>query len=523
MSPPPPPGTCRDPFDDLLEAVLSGDASPRERAVFNDTLRMDPEARRSYIRAVAFEAMLAREFAPLGETTAAVRPARRWWMPAAIAATILLAATLAWRWQPDTAVPQSLADSLVDGEAEITHAVITSLDDASGRLGEAPLAQGLRLTSGTLELTSGIAEITFDTGAEVTLEGPARLQVISENKARLTTGRASAVVPEPARGFVILTPSSYIRDLGTAFAVEVREDRETDLHVIEGEVEVSTADRKASNPSRILRQREAVRLGNGTMRPINFRADTPGERRKKHTRSLPPSVHWSLDTWDANATADATRGHLLKLQQKKASTLPETLAGPFGQALHFDGNGTFASSDYPGVAGSQARTVACWLRIQPDPGRPQPNGIISWGVKRSHEKWQLAWNHAQSQGTVGAPRVEFGDGFAIGSTDLRDGRWHHLAVVYLGGPGANVATHVRIYVDGHLEAITGRHQRRIDTNSVSGIARPLTMGRYLGPAPDRAALFFEGDLDEIHVFEGALLPGQISRLMKRNELLPSQP
>jgi hypothetical protein len=27
---------------------------------------------------------------------------------------------------------------------------------------------------------------------------------------------------------------------------------------------------------------------------------------------------------------------------------------------------------------------------------------------------------------------------------------------------------------------------------------------------------FEGDLDELHVFEGALLPNQIVRLMKRN-------
>ncbi|MEO0018252.1 MAG: hypothetical protein RLZZ522_1535 [Verrucomicrobiota bacterium] len=521
MNSAPPPDACRDPFDDVLNALINGDASPRDHVVFNDTLRSDPEARRSYIRAMAFEAMLAREFAPAAAETppVAVRP-RRWVMPAAIAATILLAATLAWRWQPGPAAPPALAD---DADEEITHAVITSLDDASGNLDAAPLAQGLRLSSGTLELTSGIAEITFDTGAEITLEGPARLQVISENTARLLTGRASAVVPEPARGFVVLTPSSYIRDLGTAFAVEVREDRDTDLHVMEGEVEVSTADRKAANLPRILRQREAVRLGKGAMRPISFRADTPGSRRKKPPRNLPPAVHWSFDAWDANTTADATRGHLLRLQQKKLAAVPETLAGPFGHALHFDGEGTFASSDYPGVGGSQARTVAAWVRIQPAADRPQPNGIIAWGVQRSQGKWQVAWNHAPGQGSGGAPRVEFGDGFAIGSTDLRDGRWHHLAVVYLGGPKANVATHVRIYVDGQLETLTGRRNRRIDTDTTSANARPLTIGRYLGGSPDRAGRFFEGDLDEVYVFEGALLPSQILRLMKRNELAPTPP
>jgi hypothetical protein len=138
-------------------------------------------------------------------------------------------------------------------------------------------------------------------------------------------------------------------------------------------------------------------------------------------------------------------------------------------------------------------------------------------------RWQVAWNNDQDQGTSGAPRVEFADGFVIGATDLRDGRWHHLAVVCLAGPKANVATHVRIYVDGRLEALTGRHPRRIDSPTTAAAARPLTLGRHLGQGPGREAMFFEGDLDEVHVFDGALLPGQITRLMKRNSLRPAKP
>lgn len=518
------PYRCRDPFDDVLDAVLSGDASPQDLTILNDTLRADPEARRSYIRAMAFEAMLAREFAAPEESEppASFRPTR-WLMPAAIAATILLAATLAWRFQPvPAAVPETIGN-LMETDGEITHAVITSLDDASGHFGQLALTQGLRLADGILELDSGLAEITFDTGAEITLEGPARLQLESENKTRLTAGRASARVPEQARGFVILTPSSYIRDLGTAFAVEVRDNRETDLHVLEGEVEVTATSPRTVHPPKILRQREAVRLAAGTMLPISFRADNPGERRKKHAPKIPPSVHWSFDSWDGATTTDSTRGHTLKLQKKKGKAALEILDGPFGSALHFDGRGTFASSDYPGVPGSQARTVACWIRLQAADftKKPTPAGIISWGVNRSSGKWQLAWNNAKGQGTVGAPRIEFGDGYAIGSTDLRDDRWHHVAVVYLGGPKANVASHVRIYVDGRLESLTGRRQLRIDTdaNASSAEARPLTIGRNLG----RESFFFEGDLDEVHVFEGPLLPGQIERLMKRNSIRQAKP
>jgi hypothetical protein len=341
----------------------------------------------------------------------------------------------------------------------------------------------------------------------------------SESKSRLDAGRASANVPEQARGFVIHTPSSYIRDLGTAFAVEVRDGRETDLHVLEGEVEVAATGRRAVvKPPKILRQKEAVRLAGGDMLPISFRPDNPAQKRKKPVSKIPPSVHWSFDSWDGSTTTDSTRGHRLKLQRKSGPVTPETIDGPFGLALRLDGNGTFARSTYPGVGGSQARTVACWVCIQPGDSQEvnKPNGIVSWGVNRSSAKWQLGWNQAKGQGTIGATRVEFGEGAVVGSTDLRDGRWHHLAVVYLGGPKANVATHVRIYVDGKLEPLSSRRQMRINTDTKSADAQPLTIGRYLGYRPGRPPFFFEGDLDEVHVFEGPLLPAQIVRLMKRN-------
>ena len=180
MSTTPPTDSCRDPFDDTLEALVSGDASPRDHTILNDTLRADPEARRAYIRTMAFEAMLAREFAPLEEVQA-LAPVRRhrWRAPAAIAATVLLAAILAWQLRPGTTAPPLAGDALTDPDGEFTHAVVTSLDDASGRFGQVPLSQGLRLTEGMLELDRGLVEITFDSGAEVTLEGPARLQLES--------------------------------------------------------------------------------------------------------------------------------------------------------------------------------------------------------------------------------------------------------------------------------------------------------------------------------------------------------
>ncbi len=525
MNPTPQNDHCRDPFDDALDAVICGDATAREIAILNDTLRIDPNARIRYIRAMAFEGMLAREFPPAEGSALLPDRRRRWLMVGAIAASVILGVTFAWRSQQNPNMVLNAGDSSPDLEDGITHAVITTAENATGRFGGSALTNGLRLTQGLLELDHGLVEITFDTGAEITLEGPAGLLVESESKSRLTSGRASAYCPEQARGFVMLTPTSYIRDLGTAFSVEVRDGKETDLHVIEGEVEAVATGRNTTHRPKILRQREAVRMAAGSMLPISFRPEYPGDRNRPPAKNVTPAAHWSFDLWKANTTVDSTRGHLLTLLKNNKPTTPDTLDGPFGNALHFDGQRTFATSDYPGVGGSQARTVACWLRVQADdaPSGSGPVGIVAWGGGRQTDSWQLAWNNNGRQGTVGAPRVEFGDGYVVASTDLRDGQWHHLAVVYLAGQKADVATHVRIYVDGKLDSLTGRRQRMVDTDITSTDANPLTLGRYLGTTHNRRAFLFEGDIDEVSIFNGPLLPKQIVRLMKKNSLQPSKP
>lgn len=516
---------CRDPFDDAVERLLHGTAEARDRTILNETLRLDPDARRRYVRAMLFEGMLAAEFAPIGNespvTPLVPARSRPWLVP--IAAAIMLGAFLAWFLPGPSSDPDESVATGDDNPQNLTYGVVSIIDGAEGRIGGTTLAAGLRLPNGIVELDRGLAEITFDSGAEITLEGPARLRLESASRSRLDKGRASAVVPEQARGFVIHTPTSFIRDMGTSVAIEVLDDDQTDLHVLEGEVEVAPTGRAAARMSKILRQNDAVRLAGGGMRPIRFSADASPAAKMKHVNRLPASVHWSFDSWNGAVNTDSNRGHALELRRNDRPDFPDLIDGPFGAALRLDGNGTYASSDYPGVGGSHPRTVSCWVRIAPDTsaGFNSPNSIVSWGVNRNSAKWQIGWNMTASQGEIGAPRVELGNGHVIGSTDLRDGRWHHLAVVYLGGSRADVSTHVRIYLDGRLEPLSGRLRQKVRTDTRSDESRPLAVGRSLGQLKNREPLGFEGDLDELHVFEGALLPKQIVQLMKRNSIRPS--
>jgi hypothetical protein len=90
-----------------------------------------------------------------------------------------------------------------------------------------------------LRVERGLAEIQFGSGARVVLEGPASLELLSANGARLLRGKLSAKVPEPAVGFQVLSPQGKVVDLGTEFGVSVGENGATDVRVFAGQVKAS--------------------------------------------------------------------------------------------------------------------------------------------------------------------------------------------------------------------------------------------------------------------------------------------
>jgi hypothetical protein len=96
---------------------------------------------------------------------------------------------------------------------------------------------GARLLSGQrLALQSGFAEITFDSGAKVLLEGKNELHIVSSNGAALDQGRLVAQVPAQARGFTVSTPTMEVVDLGTEFGLEVDDQQRGSLTVFQGVV-----------------------------------------------------------------------------------------------------------------------------------------------------------------------------------------------------------------------------------------------------------------------------------------------
>lgn len=134
---------------------------------------------------------------------------------------------------------------LTPREAAPSFATMLKTESARWESGSLPTAEGARLGVGDLHLIRGLATISFDSGAEVVLEAPARLALVDAMNCVLSSGTAVAEVAKSAEGFTIKTPSARVIDHGTRFAVNVHPlSGATQTQVFEGLVEVELSSRK---------------------------------------------------------------------------------------------------------------------------------------------------------------------------------------------------------------------------------------------------------------------------------------
>ena len=133
-----------------------------------------------------------------------------------------------------------------------------------------------RLPAGRLRLAEGVARIVFTNGAEVKLEAPADLELVSPQRCLLHSGRLVAHVPPEAIGFKVDTPTAVIEALGTEFGVNVREGRSADVQVFSGRVDV---EHRASGKVLPMLKGANLRFGPGTYATFDPLADHPGSER----------------------------------------------------------------------------------------------------------------------------------------------------------------------------------------------------------------------------------------------------
>jgi len=173
------------------------------------------------------------------------------------------------------------------------------------------------------------------------------------------------------------------------------------------------------------------------------------------------------------------------------------VAGKIGGALDFDGTDDYVNiGGYKGVTGSMDRTVSAWIKA-PTSGADDAE-IISWGQNNNGKKW--IFRLQDDNGTAGAIRVEVSGGYVVGTTDLRDGQWHHVAAVLPAGQ--NNVNKVLLYVDGAPDGSSAVQGQSINTASSQEVRIGRGHGNY----------YFPGPIDEVYLYNRALSAAEIATL-----------
>ncbi len=273
---------------ELWERARDGEISEEEQTKLNTLIHTDAKACQWLAVASLMDAQIRemdreQAFPPLSVKAADAPRWRGWsWNLLTSAAAALVAAGAVWL---ATETPGPVA----------TLAKARSCKWGNSAL---PTLEGALLPPGMMELLEGMATLKFKSGAEVVLEAPVTLEVLSGMECRVRKGTVVADVPPQAKGFTIHTPETKIVDWGTRFGVSAGEDGKCLVHVIEGLVEVQ---REGESQTKELRAGERVDYGGFLATAVNPDADR--DNQSESGRWLPDPIRDLGDGWQAVTTA----------------------------------------------------------------------------------------------------------------------------------------------------------------------------------------------------------------------------
>ena len=350
------------------------------------------------------------------------------------------------------------------------------------------------LSIGLLQLESGTLLVAFNSGATALIEGPAELSIESGNRMFLKTGRLTAEVPPAASGFTVNTPRLNAVDIGTRFGVTVEENGDSELHVMEGEVEVSRT--SGNSVATLVREGIALRADSRTrneLKPIPYAGDHFKLQLGEYTEAQ-AALRYTFDETVGAVVEDSGALPLFDVPLVAPGELdrsPRRGPGYSGGGLVFQPGEMLDVPLSRDFRLESPHTVAFWVKLPPKIGQSDQGQILEYG--RDGLSWKVSCNLDSGHGVRGALKVACPDGHVIGSTDLADGNWHHVAYRFIGGSNSDVASHLQLFVDGKPETLS---------DSRSGSMRPARAGNLrLGGGKTEG---FQGWIDELAFYQEAV-------------------
>lgn len=507
-----------DDFERILQRVVDGALTDVDRARLAEILEADVALRRAYLEHCQMHALLRSEHgllaacAPdstdLAPTLRRLRTFKRRLALVAAAAAVLIVGSLNWNTTTAPTPPYRGQDVAVLKTAVGVHF-------AYGAHGETDTAAGASLPRGPYDLKSGIVELEYASGILLTVEAPARFELVDENVLRLQDGRIAAHVPQEGIGFKIEAPAATVVDLGTDFAVDATADEESEVHVFKGEVRVDLQGAKgaAASPLHLL-SGQATRIDFATGLPAGIDLDEQRFMRSlgakpltyaRQVLALNPAVYYRMEpVGDGRTLVDQSKGGAdAKVVLGKAIS-PVWVAGKVGAALELGGPSreTYAYAPrYPQATDNQL-TVVAWVYART---RPRWASIAkNWAG--ADDRGQFHFGLLDDSGALEG-HIADASGKEImvqDSQPLPLHQWHHVALVADGSS-------LRLYRNG-------REVNAVPYNELTRDPRilALAVGTKLnlqGTAPEeRDFNMWDGRLDELAIFNHALAGDEVLHL-----------
>ncbi|MDO9017624.1 MAG: LamG domain-containing protein [Deltaproteobacteria bacterium] len=201
-------------------------------------------------------------------------------------------------------------------------------------------------------------------------------------------------------------------------------------------------------------------------------------------------AHYPLDGTAEDATLLSPTGVVTR-----AVPSPDRCGGSAG-ALDFAGEASIVMPTNPRLPiGAAARTVAVWLRVQPE---HFAGIVINWGTVMPRQRCSL-----QLQASTGLTLFSGESSDVTSRSRIGDGRWHFVAATYDG-------SRATLYIDGASEGS--------ETMTLATTRQELAIAR-LVPSDPRP-LSFTGQLDDVRIYNRALTPDEIATLHRERGCAP---
>jgi len=438
------------------------------------------------------------------------------------------------------------------GSRSASHSEVKTNDDIASAIGDQPTSQGegpnttiasiaggvdavfsdglslgSRLSPGIVRLEKGVAQVAFDRGAVLVLEGPAELELVDGSTCRLLSGSLSAEVLSEAAGFSVAAGGIKVTDRDAQFGMRMGPQNATEVHSFGSELQLLDF-HGPSGQVRQLPAGQAIRWHpNHTATGIDPQPDSFITREKlahrqllneqrAYARWVEYSRRWLHDpsvvlryefgpsaTGEITNTVDASQ-HVAKSRQASPRWIPGRWAEK--PAMLFDGRtDVLDTPDHPELRLKGSFTFAVWVRMRSfshfgwtriaGKGLGPDRNFGLWSDTRGDFLWQVCPDRdPESQ--------EVWDRYSMFSDSCPVGEW--LLVV-----GVVDGTESRLYVNGELHN-SGPAPEDLATND-----DPLTIG-YYDDVPVHNE-YFCGELDELILLNRALTEEEIGEMYEAGQ------